>query len=303
MKKYMNDDVLSSDVTDEGERVSPDYKNDCYYAHLSIYQFASQFVKDKEVLDAGSGTGYGVSYLADAQAKYVEGVDISKKAIQYASQKFSRPNLHFRTMALEQIAAYGKDRFDFVISSNVLEHLRDVTTFLHGVWHILKPEGKLLVAVPPIVNEASIAENLANPYHLNIWSPRQWKSVLDRYFSHIVCYRHWTDKEGINFSNSPDETVINETDFFFEEVSANRLASATDTFTAIFLVSAPLPKDQLPRIGERFSLVDFSTSKARSQLTPWWKLPGRAWHIWRSQGISALLSNIKSYLIERRIQK
>jgi 2-polyprenyl-3-methyl-5-hydroxy-6-metoxy-1,4-benzoquinol methylase len=299
----MNEDVLSSDVTDEGEHVSPDYKNDCYYAHLSIYHFASQFVKDKEVLDAGSGTGYGVSYLADAQAKYVEGIDISKKAIRYASQKFSRPNLHFRTMALEQIAASGKDRFDFVISSNVLEHLMAVTTFLHAVWYVLKPEGTLLVAVPPIVNEASIADNLANPYPLNIWSPRQWKSVLDRYFSHIVCYRHWTNKEGINFSNSPDETVINETDFFFEEVSVNRLASATDTFTAVFLVSVPLPEDQLPGIGERLPFVDFSFSKDKAELTPLWKLPGRAWHIWRSQGTLGLLSNIKLYLIARKIIK
>ena len=303
MKARRNILSLIYDATDAGERVSPDYKNDCYYAHLSIYHFASQFVNDKVVLDAGCGMGYGVSYLADAQAKYVEGIDISKKAVQYATQKFNRPNLHFRTMALEQIAAYGKDRFDFVISSNVLEHLMDVNAFVHGVWHVLKPEGKVLVAVPPIVNDASIADNLNNPNHLNIWSPRQWKSVLDLYFSHVVCYRHWIEKEGINFSNSPDETVINETDFNFEEVSANRLASAVDNLTAIFLVSSPLPEDQLPMLGERFSFVDFSFSRARPQLTPWWKLPGRAWRIWRSQGISALLSSIKLYLIERRIQK
>jgi 2-polyprenyl-3-methyl-5-hydroxy-6-metoxy-1,4-benzoquinol methylase len=271
MKRYIKAirNLLIYDVTDAGERLSPDYKNDCYYAHLSIYHFASQFVTDKEVLDAGCGTGYGASYLADAQAKHVEGIDISEKAIQYASRKFTRSNLHFRRMALEQMAGYDEDLFDFVISSNVLEHIMDVNLFLHNIWHVLKPEGKLLVAVPPIVNEASIAENLPNPYHLNIWSPRQWKSVLDRYFSHIVCYQHWTNKEGIDFSNSPDETVISETDFFFEEASANRLASATDTFTAIFLVSAPLPEYQLPRIGERLSFVDFSFSRPRPQLKPW----------------------------------
>ncbi|RCV65769.1 2-polyprenyl-3-methyl-5-hydroxy-6-metoxy-1,4-benzoquinol methylase [Methanophagales archaeon] len=259
----------TGDLTDAGERVSPDCKNDCYYAHLSIYHFASQFVRDKRVLDAGSGTGYGASYLAAVPAKYVEGIDISEKAIAYANKKFSRSNLHFQTMDLEQIAGYEEDRFDFVFSSNVLEHLTDVNAFLHGVRQALKPEGKLMVAVPPIVNFAMVADNLTNPYHLNIWSPRQWKSVLDRYFSHIVCYRHWFENEGItlNLSDSSDEKDIDETDFIFEEVSIERLALAADNLTAIFLASDPLPEDQLPMIGERLSFVDFSFSRQRPQLT------------------------------------
>ena len=40
-----------------GERVTHLYPNDLYYAHLSIYWFASKFVKDKIVLDAGCGDG------------------------------------------------------------------------------------------------------------------------------------------------------------------------------------------------------------------------------------------------------
>src|SRR4030043_1547903 len=53
-----------ADVPYTGERVVPAYKNDCFYAHLSIYNFAKEFVKNKIVLDAGCGSGYGTYYLA-----------------------------------------------------------------------------------------------------------------------------------------------------------------------------------------------------------------------------------------------
>jgi hypothetical protein len=40
-----------------------------YWAHLSIYRFAVPFAQGKRVLDAGSGSGYGSSYLARHGAK------------------------------------------------------------------------------------------------------------------------------------------------------------------------------------------------------------------------------------------
>lgn len=54
-----------------------------YQEHINRYVFASNFVKDKTVLDIVCGTGYGSSYLARKGAKRVLGGDISKKAIEY----------------------------------------------------------------------------------------------------------------------------------------------------------------------------------------------------------------------------
>ncbi|MCA3287519.1 MAG: hypothetical protein ING09_13295 [Roseomonas sp.] len=42
-----------------GERVNPDFADENFRNHLRFYQFASQFVRGKEVLDCGCGTGYG----------------------------------------------------------------------------------------------------------------------------------------------------------------------------------------------------------------------------------------------------
>ena len=60
-----------------GERVNPDFADENFRNHLRFYQFASQFVRGKEVLDCGCGTGYGSALLADSGAKSVLGIDFS----------------------------------------------------------------------------------------------------------------------------------------------------------------------------------------------------------------------------------
>ena len=51
-----------------------------FYEHLARYFFASQFVKDKVVLDAGCGVGYGSYILVKYdKAKKVYAIDNSRK--------------------------------------------------------------------------------------------------------------------------------------------------------------------------------------------------------------------------------
>ncbi len=48
MDSSIGDPLLDyEDISDAGERVTPLYPNDCFYAHLSIYQFAVRYAKNK----------------------------------------------------------------------------------------------------------------------------------------------------------------------------------------------------------------------------------------------------------------
>ena len=48
--------------------------------HFQRYRFASQFVKDKVVLDAGCGAGYGSWIMAtEGGAREVIGIDYAKR--------------------------------------------------------------------------------------------------------------------------------------------------------------------------------------------------------------------------------
>jgi SAM-dependent methyltransferase len=266
-------------ITNGGERVTHLYPNDCYYAHLSLYRFALQFGRQKSVLDAGSGTGYGSAYLADRGAREVWGIDISADAIAFSQHHFRKPNLRYHVMDVQDPSKLPSHYFDVVFSSNVPEHLPDVPKFLRVMQRVLAPDGALIIAVPPVIHEASRAENIAIPHHLNIWSPRQWYATLGAYFADVQCYRHDFDKPGValDFTNYPSQTVIDEDDFSFHPVSLDQwLASPSMTFVVAARVArveaASLRPDELP------TAVDDSFTKATvARQMPCAESPVRRW--------------------------
>jgi SAM-dependent methyltransferase len=222
------------------ERVTHLYPNDCYFAHLSIYRFAAQFAQNGVVLDAGSGAGYGSAYLADHGAQFAHGIDVSAEAVAFSQHYFQRPNLQYQVMSLEEITGFEPHSFDLIYSSNVLEHVPNILAFLRSAWQLLKPDGTMVIAVPPIVNWELQAVNIANPFHYNIWTPRQWYYTLNIFFSNINCYTHVCSRQDVvpNFWNSPDQTIVDENDFGFFNVTIEQIMYVP-TITALFLVQKP----------------------------------------------------------------
>jgi 2-polyprenyl-3-methyl-5-hydroxy-6-metoxy-1,4-benzoquinol methylase len=137
------------------------------------------------VIDAGSGMGYGSAYLAKNGALNVRGLELSAESVKFSRKHFRLPNLIYERMDLQNIQGIEKHQADVIFSSNVLEHIPDVNSFLRHAWDLLKPDGVLIVAVPPITNDWERFANISIVDHLNIWSPRQWQHVLRQYFDSI----------------------------------------------------------------------------------------------------------------------
>ena len=58
-----------SEISDQGERVSHLYPNDCYFAHLAIYYFALDHAHGGNILDAGWGLGVnGIATFKNAES-------------------------------------------------------------------------------------------------------------------------------------------------------------------------------------------------------------------------------------------
>lgn len=241
------------------ERVTHLYPNDCYYAHLSIYRFASHFLQDGNVLDAGSGAGYGSAYLANHGARFVSGIDFSSEAVAFSQEHFQRPNLSFRQMNLEKISGFEKATFDLIFTSNVLEHVSNVAPFFYTASQLLKPGGVVIIAVPPVINWLLQADNISNPFHLNIWSPRQWHHVMNQYFANIQCYQHMWDKTDVvlNFAGTPEQSVVTEQDFVFTPITLDEMFYKP-TLTAIFLARNPRSADGIPCIDSNVTYIDDS---------------------------------------------
>jgi SAM-dependent methyltransferase len=250
-------------ISDGGERVTHLRPNGCYLAHLSIYRFALQFVQASVVLDMGSGSGYGTAYLAENGAAFVEGVDVSDKAVAFSQQHFALDNVRYRVGDLQQIAGFEDRTFDVIFSSNTFEHVSNILAAWREVWRLLKPGGCFILAVPPIANEPSREMNVANPYHLHIWSPRQWHHVLGLFFDEIQSYSHVFARPGPlpNFFADPAETNFNEKDFAFEPISLDDMYHVP-SMTAIYVARAPRPEYKIPRPEDEISFVDDSFSRS-----------------------------------------
>lgn len=169
-----------------GERHIPDdafYHEADYYVHLmhlATYHFALDFVKGKDVLDYGSGSGYGALLLADV-AGSVTATDVSDEAIGFAKQKHLSPNLLFKYMR-----EIGDQQFDVITSFQVIEHIADTHDFIQRLKNLLRPGGVLILSTPDKSNRLiPYIQRSWNKYHLKEFSGAGLKKVTARYFDDV----------------------------------------------------------------------------------------------------------------------
>lgn len=257
------------EISDGGERVTHLDRGASFYAHLSIYDFALQFCRDAVVLDAGSGAGYGSAHLARSGAKQVWGIDISEKAVDFSRHHFQEPNLTYQVMNLDQIEGFEPRSFDFIFSSNTLEHVPNVASFLSSAWQLLRPSGALLLAVPPITDDRLLYLNIINRYHVNLWSPRQWFHALGLFLQDVECYLHGVESIGRDFKpkHLTQTADLTEADFLFEQCDVADMYRMF-TLTAIFLARRPRPESQVPVAGTPLGFVDDSFTRPEGYISP-----------------------------------
>jgi SAM-dependent methyltransferase len=236
---------------------------------------------------------------------------VSSKAVAFSRHHFRRPNLEFAVADLQQLS-FPAGFFDFIYSSNTLEHVSDVPGFLRSAHATLKPTGSLLVAVPPITDDRLTYLNLVNPYHVNIWSPRQWEFTLGQFFGDVEVYLHGIG--GIGAESREEGSPTSERDFVIARGSVAEMYELF-TLTAIFVASSPRDASALPPAGSRVEFVDESFTRPpgridpelRTRLRPYFEPPrrslralaGRAWSVWRTEGTRMLARRVSAALARR----
>ncbi len=109
--------------------------------------FLNNIEPSDKVLDAGSGTGL-VAYRLAEKAEYVLGVDFNEKSIKEAQTKYRKPNLKFLVADLNKYRP--EEKFDKIVLSNVLEHIRDRVKLLNALQDIAPV---VLLRVPLITRD------------------------------------------------------------------------------------------------------------------------------------------------------
>lgn len=103
-----------------------------FFMQLLISALPSQVVNDisnncKSILDWGTALGQGCYELSKAFPKHqIIGLDFAESAIEQAREMYDGLGIEFRTTPLQP----GTDRFDCLVTSNVLEHLVNWSDYL-----------------------------------------------------------------------------------------------------------------------------------------------------------------------------
>lgn len=162
--------------------------------HKSFYNFAKLFVKDKRVLDAACGSGYGSAILGQV-AKEVAGIDNSYETIEYARKKFAKVNISFEIASLTDFP-YKDQSFDVVVSFETLEHVNEERkiVFLEEVKRILKHEGILIIS---IMNSKSDKKTVSDSFQVKEPELKKFENLLKDNFSKV----YFLDQNHEVFSN------------------------------------------------------------------------------------------------------
>lgn len=121
---------------------------------LMVYHdwFAKRLKPDWDVLDIGCGNG-ALTYDIKSACRSVTGIDIVKKKIDTAKKKYASEGISY--ICADAISYEFNSKFQAIILSNVLEHIKHRTEFLKQIFGNHN-EGKppvLLLRVPMVTRD------------------------------------------------------------------------------------------------------------------------------------------------------
>ena len=144
--------------------------------------------KVKSLIDLGCGTGKLSIDLAKNGFK-VSGLDISERLIKKARQngKDAKLDIDFHIGDIERLKI--NKRFDCVIISEVLEHIKDDVSVMKSVRKLLNEDGKLFISVPAL--EALRHERDECLGHLRRYSKKELKTKLKKAGFKVLRIKWW----------------------------------------------------------------------------------------------------------------
>lgn len=156
------------------ERVSARDASDNFVFQRSIlaYYKAAELVSGR-VLEIGTGMGYGVEVVAPAAERFIT-VD---KSQAYSVDLPS--NTEFRQMIVPPLD-FADESFDYVISFQVIEHIKRDRDFVKEVSRVLRKGGSFIVSTPNAPMSLT-----RNPWHVREYRAEELRQLLAPHFESV----------------------------------------------------------------------------------------------------------------------
>lgn len=170
MSKYATTEITSAEIPSD---------NPVHQRLYFPYTEAAKIINGK-VLELGCGWGRGVETLIEKCDHYT-GLDKNEPLI--AQLQAAYPKHTFSTADLPHLSAFKDNTFDFVVTFQVIEHIKDDHKFLAEAARVLKPGGKILLTT--VNRPYSLSRN---PWHIREYNTAELKGLMQKYFSTVETF-------------------------------------------------------------------------------------------------------------------
>ncbi|HEX6576744.1 MAG TPA: class I SAM-dependent methyltransferase [Jiangellaceae bacterium] len=141
-----------------GERTVPGLPHENYWfrRHQAAYLALAPLCARADVLEAGSGEGYGTAAVNHFGPSTVVALDYDAGAVEHTHGTYGVPAVRGNLVALP----FAAGSFDVMLSLQTIEHLWDQRAFLDECARVLRPGGRLALTTP---NRLTFPPG--NPFH------------------------------------------------------------------------------------------------------------------------------------------
>jgi len=133
------------------------------YMHNQRKDYITKIIHNLDIdyntaLEIGPGSGIYLKYLSD-KFKNVIAIDIEKEYLN----NINKSNFNNLELIIDDIknTKLKKNKFDFILCTEVLEHITDTDKVLHNIKSILKPGGVLLLTTPQKYSPLEVCSKIA----------------------------------------------------------------------------------------------------------------------------------------------
>ena len=221
-----------------GERFVPGIEDaELEAEHYQRYYSVLPLVKNKVVLDAACGEGYGTNILS-VNAASVNGLDINEDAINRAKEKYqNKKNISFLTGSVGELP-FADHSIDVVISFETIEHISEELQFkfLGEIVRVLKEDGVLVMSTPnkkiysdlyDYHNEFHVKEFYGNEFYAFLKSRFQFVRFFDQYFE-VVSVIDKAERQTGTISYIKSNQCGDEGKYYIAVASNSEIVNAND---------------------------------------------------------------------------
>lgn len=150
------------------------------WEHREVFKWIE---KGMAVLEIGSGSGAFLSLLTKNKEVNYTGLELNSDAIREAAKR----GISLKDETLHTHALNHSEKYDVVCSFQVFEHISAVKELFTDAFSLLKPGGRLIIAVPnndvAFFKENRTGGRFLNvpPHHVNLFTESSFRGIATLY--------------------------------------------------------------------------------------------------------------------------